>query len=104
VVASAQHLCTGDAFVCSMHGLGLIAVHAHAALWLGAVNALSHLHHNNAHCLPTNVRPPAGHEQVLCADAYVAALDVLGAQRLLPQDWRGFLELTPFTSSWGSQS
>jgi hypothetical protein len=36
--------------------------------------------------------PHAGREQVVRADAYVAALDVPGAQRLLPQDWRRFPE------------
>jgi zeta-carotene desaturase len=34
----------------------------------------------------------AGREQVVHADAYVAALDVPGAQRLLPSDWRRFPE------------
>jgi zeta-carotene desaturase len=34
----------------------------------------------------------AGQEQVVKADAYVAALDVPGAQRLLPQAWRTFPE------------
>jgi len=33
-----------------------------------------------------------GKQQVVRADAYVAALDVPGAQRLLPQDWRRFPE------------
>lgn len=28
--------------------------------------------------------------QIIKADAYVAALDVPGAKRLLPQDWRRF--------------
>ena len=32
----------------------------------------------------------AGQEQVVTADAYVAALDVPGAQRLIPVDWRRF--------------
>ena len=32
----------------------------------------------------------AGQEQVVTADAYVAALDVPGAQRLIPEDWRRF--------------
>jgi zeta-carotene desaturase len=34
----------------------------------------------------------AGREQIVRADAYVAALDVPGAQRLMPQDWRRFPE------------
>eukprot|EP00878_Enallax_costatus_P014345 GHUV01015005.1.p1 GENE.GHUV01015005.1~~GHUV01015005.1.p1 ORF type:complete len:518 (+),score=145.65 GHUV01015005.1:1371-2924(+) len=33
-----------------------------------------------------------GKQQVITADAYVAALDVPGAQRLLPQEWRKFPE------------
>jgi uncharacterized protein with NAD-binding domain and iron-sulfur cluster len=53
---------------------------------------LSFLSRLHTHCLPANVRPPAGREQVVRADAYVAALDVPGAQRLLPQDWRRFPE------------
>ena len=32
----------------------------------------------------------AGQEQVVTADAYVAALDVPGAQRLIPENWRRF--------------
>ena len=32
----------------------------------------------------------AGQEQIVTADAYVAALDVPGAQRLIPEDWRRF--------------
>jgi hypothetical protein len=31
---------------------------------------------------------PAGKEKVIKADAYVAALDVPGAQRLVPKPWR----------------
>lgn len=31
-----------------------------------------------------------GKQKVITADAYVAALDVPGAQRLLPQEWRKF--------------
>lgn len=33
-----------------------------------------------------------GQQQVITADAYVAALDVPGAQRLLPQEWRQYPE------------
>ena len=33
-----------------------------------------------------------GRQQVVTADAYVAALDVPGAQRLMPQAWRRFPE------------
>lgn len=44
--------------------------------------------------LPSPLFPPpplqTGKQQVVRADAYVAALDVPGAQRLLPQDWRRF--------------
>lgn len=32
----------------------------------------------------------AGKEQLITADAYVAALDVPGAQRLIPQAWRKY--------------
>lgn len=33
-----------------------------------------------------------GKQKVITADAYVAALDVPGAQRLLPQEWRQYPE------------
>lgn len=32
----------------------------------------------------------AGKERMVTADAYVAALDVPGAQQLLPQQWRQY--------------
>jgi zeta-carotene desaturase len=32
---------------------------------------------------------PQGREQLVTADAYVAALDVPGIKKLLPQEWRG---------------
>ncbi len=33
---------------------------------------------------------PQGREQVVKADVYVAALDVPGAKRMIPQPWRKF--------------
>lgn len=41
--------------------------------------------------LVTGVRlAKASHEEVVTADAYVAALDVPGAKRLIPEAWRRF--------------
>jgi zeta-carotene desaturase len=34
----------------------------------------------------------AGQQQLVTADAYVAALDIPGVQRLLPQQWRSMQE------------